>query len=121
MINNVVEQVELVFVISNDMKKVDMCFFQGLLCGVVKSVFELDDKICLYFGCLLEEFDFIEKVILCLVIFELIQYVEVLYKVVINEVIELVKVFGVEDSYKFINGVLDKVVCILCFYECGQW
>ena len=31
-----------------------------------------------------------------------------LYKVVINEAIELAKVFGAEESHNFVNGVLDK-------------
>ena len=32
------------------------------------------------------------------------------YKVAINEGIELAKIFGAEDSHKFVNGVLDKAV-----------
>ena len=35
------------------------------------------------------------------------------YKVVINECIELAKVFGATDSHKYINGVLDKIVAEL--------
>lgn len=30
----------------------------------------------------------------------------------INEVIEVVKVFGLDDSYKYINGILDKLVLV---------
>lgn len=55
-----------------------------------------------------------ELVLLCLVMYEMMCCEDVLYKVVINEVIELVKVFVVEDSYKFVNGVLDKVVLYVC-------
>ena len=30
------------------------------------------------------------------------------YKVVINECVELAKKYGATDSYRFVNGVLDK-------------
>lgn len=69
----------------------------------------------LYLFCLFEELGQVEKVVLCIVLFELLKCSDVFYKVVINEVIELVKIFGVEDSYKFVNGVLDKVVLVICF------
>ena len=119
MTNNAVEQVELALATSNDMKKVDMRFFQGLLRGVVKSAPELDDKIRPYLGRLPEELDPIEKAILRLATFELTQHVEVPYKVVINEAIEPAKAFGAEDSHKFINGALDKAVRTLRPHERG--
>ena len=31
------------------------------------------------------------------------------YKVVINEYVDLAKKYGASDSYKYINGVLDKL------------
>ena len=34
---------------------------------------------------------------------------DVPYKVAINEAIEVAKVFGADESHKYINGVLDKV------------
>ena len=35
--------------------------------------------------------------------------IQVPYRVVINEAVNLAKTFGPEDAFKFINGVLDKV------------
>jgi transcription antitermination protein NusB len=40
---------------------------------------------------------------------ELIKRVDVPYRVVINEGIELAKVYGSTDGHKFVNGVLDKL------------
>ena len=37
---------------------------------------------------------------------ELIYHLDVPYRVVINEAVELAKSFGATDSYKFVNGVL---------------
>jgi N utilization substance protein B len=31
------------------------------------------------------------------------------YRVVINEGIELAKIFGATDGHKFVNGILDKL------------
>ena len=45
--------------------------------------------------------------------FELANRVDVPYRVVINESVELAKVFGATDSHKYINGVLDKLVATL--------
>jgi N utilization substance protein B len=43
-------------------------------------------------------------------VFELSECLDVPYRVIINEAIELAKSFGADDSHKFVNGVLDKVV-----------
>jgi len=108
--NNAIEQVELSLATSNDMKKVDMPFFQRLLRGTVEDVDVLDDKIKPYLGRLPEELDPIEKAILRLATFELVHCIDVPYRVVINEYVELAKTFGAQESHKFINGALDKAV-----------
>ena len=47
--------------------------------------------------------------ILRLGVFELSKRMEVPYKVVINECVELAKKYGAtDDSYRFVNGILDK-------------
>ena len=45
--------------------------------------------------------------------FELSNNIEVPYKVVINEAVELAKTFGGADGHKFVNGVLDKLAPLL--------
>ena len=35
--------------------------------------------------------------------------VDVPYKVVINEAVELTKTFGAEEGYRFVNGIMDKL------------
>ena len=54
----------------------------------------------------MKELDLVELAILRLGAFELLQCVEVPYKVVLNESIELAKMFGATDSYKYVNGIL---------------
>lgn len=110
MTNNAVEQIELALATSNDMKKVDMTYFQSLLQGVINNAETLDKTIRPYLGRLPEELDPIEKAILRLATFELTAQMDVPYKVIINESIELAKSFGAEESHKFVNGALDKAV-----------
>ena len=56
-----------------------------------------------------EELDPIERALLRIGTFELMERIDVPYKVVINESVNLAKKFGATDSHKFINGVLDQV------------
>ncbi|MEG3768107.1 transcription antitermination factor NusB [Alteromonas sp. 14N.309.X.WAT.G.H12] len=110
MSKNDIEQVELTLATSNDMQKVDMVYFQALLRGVAEQVETLDVKIKPYLGRLPEELDPIEKAILRIATFELTERMDVPFRVIINESIELAKSFGAEESHKFINGALDKAV-----------
>jgi N utilization substance protein B len=51
----------------------------------------------------------VEHAILYLGAFELKFSIEVPYKVVINESVEIAKLFGAEGSYKLVNTALDKL------------
>mgnify|MGYP000250579822 CR=1 FL=1 len=117
MTNNTVEQIELSLATSNNMEKVDMGYFQELLRAVVNDYDKLDATIKPYLGRLPEELDLVEKAILRLATYELTARIDVPYKVVINEAIELAKSFGAEESHKFVNGVLDKAVKTLRKHE----
>ena len=114
---NTIESVELHLATTNDMSKIDLAFCQELLRDTAKKVVELDVAIKPYLGRLPEELDPIEKAILRLATLELTQRIDVPYKVVINEAIELAKSFGAEESHKFVNGVLDKAVKTLRRHE----
>ncbi|WP_102795660.1 transcription antitermination factor NusB [Bowmanella denitrificans] len=117
MSKNSAHQIELHLASTNDMAKVDLAFFQELLRAVINDSAELDAKIRPYLGRLPEELDPVEKAILRLATYELVKRVDVPYKVVINEAIELAKAFGAEESHKFVNGVLDKAVRTLRKHE----
>ena len=53
--------------------------------------------------------DMIEKALLYVGVFELTYLVDIPYKVVINECVDLAKTFGASESHKYVNGVLDKL------------
>ena len=53
--------------------------------------------------------DPVERALLYLGTFELANRIDIPYRVVINECVELAKTFGATDGHKYINGVLDKL------------
>ncbi|AGB81319.1 N utilization substance protein B [Serratia rubidaea] len=105
---NDVADVELQFLTEQDVKDVDVAYFRELLSGVAMNAGTLDALMTPYLSRQLEDLGQVEKAILRVALFELKMREDVPYKVAINEAIELAKVFGAEDSHKFVNGVLDK-------------
>lgn len=87
----------------------DLELFQELTSEVSKTAEELDQQFQQYLDRSVSMIDPIEKVILRIGVFELQHKIEIPYKVVINESIELAKRFGAEGSHKYVNGILDKV------------
>lgn len=57
--------------------------------------------------------DPVEQAVLWLGTFELANQPDTPYRVVISESVELAKVFGATDGYKFVNAVLDKLAARL--------
>ena len=55
----------------------------------------------------------VERAVLLVAAFELKNHVDIPYRVVINEAVELAKTFGGADGYKYVNGVLDKLAAQL--------
>lgn len=105
--NNIAD-VELEFLSEQDMSGVDVAYFRELLSGVATNAAKLDQLMNPYLSRQLEELGQVEKAILRISMYELSYRQDVPFKVAINEGIELAKVFGAEDSHKFVNGVLDK-------------
>lgn len=106
--------IEAEFRTDYDMAHVDTEYFHLLVSAIPKSVEEIDEQ---YYPYLqernVEELDPITKALLRIGTFELCQRVDVPYKVVINEAVSLGKKFGANESYKFINGVLDRLAAVV--------
>lgn len=86
----------------------DVDYFRDLLAGVVTNHTQLDSKIRPYISRPMQDLDMMELALLRLAMYEMTFRDDVPYKVIINEAIELAKVFAAEESHKFINGALDK-------------
>ena len=91
------------------LEKADRSFFEELLKHVTQASDGLDAGFVEYLDRELKSLDQVELAILRLGTCELVHRIDVPYRVVIDEYVELAKTFGAEGSYKYINGVLDKL------------
>lgn len=103
-----VSTVENQFLNDGSLAKGDKDFFCELLRGVLRDPEVIDALFADHLDRALKDLDQVERAILRLGCFELQQRVDVPYRVVIDEYVELAKTFGAETSYKYINGVLDR-------------
>ena len=101
--------VEKEFLDSGSLKKVDTVFFKALLRGVTLGSDELDAMLAPLLDRSVDDLDKVELALLRLGAYELKHRIDVPFRVVIDEYVELAQVFGAEGSFKYINGVLDRL------------
>ena len=87
----------------------DQDYFLELLYKIPSSVEELDSRYKKYITQFEEHVDPIETNILRIATYEFAQHLEIPYKVVINEAVELAKIFGATEGHRYVNGVLDRM------------
>ncbi len=104
-----VSQIEAEFSVDNDMAKVDVTYFRELLRGIPTSLSDLNRQIEPFLDRPVQEVDPIEMILLRMGTYEMLHRIDVPYRVVINEAVELAKKFGGTDGHKYINSVLDKL------------
>lgn len=88
--------------------KADAEHFDALLYGTVQQVGELRVGLAPLIDREISALSPVEHAALLIGAFELKNHIEIPYKVVINEAVELTKSFGGIDGHKYVNGVLDK-------------
>lgn len=94
---------------ADNVGKIDWDYFHELFTGIASSVEELDNSFMPFLDREIKQLNPIELAILRLGAFELSKRIDIPYRVVINEAIELAKKYGATESHKYINGVLDKL------------
>ena len=94
---------------TRDFDKADDEYFSRLLAGTIEHAAALEPLITPALDRKFKELSPVERGILLLASFELQNAPEVPYKVIINEAVELAKIFGGTDGHKYVNGVLDKL------------
>ncbi len=102
-------EIEAQFRVDNDFTSVDASYFHDILHGVPANQDKIDAALAPCLDLTIEELDPVELAVLRLSTWELLERIDVPYRVVINEGIELAKVYGSTDGHKFVNGVLDKL------------
>jgi len=110
---NSVPQIEEQLQQSAGFEKADADLFAALMRGALEAPADIEAEFAPYVDRPVAELSPIERAVLTLATYELKHHIEVPYKVVINEAIELTKSYGGTDGHRFVNGVLDKVAAQL--------
>jgi N utilization substance protein B len=98
---------------EQDMEVADLAYFEDLVRGVIVGHKALDDALSGYVDRPMEHVDPIERAVLRIAAFEMRDRLDVPYRVIINEAIEIAKRFGSDHGHTYVNGVLDQAA--------GQW
>ncbi len=93
--------------------KADAEHFDLLLHGTIRDVDKLRSEIVPLIDRAIDQLSPVEHAALLIGAFELKHHIEIPYKVVINEAVELTKSFGGIDGHKYVNGVLDRLAASL--------
>ena len=104
---------------GQDFNNVDTELFATLVRKVSTGQAGLDEKIEPFLDRPIKQLDVIEHVILSMGAYELLNSIEIPHQVVIDEAINLAKLFGAEQGHVFINGVLDKAARVWRADETG--
>jgi N utilization substance protein B len=89
-------------------EKCDRAHFDALLHGGIREAAALDAVLARHVDRKTTELSPIEHGVLMIGAYELTHCIDIPYRVVINEAVELAKSFGGTDGHKYVNGVLDK-------------
>ena len=88
-------------------ERVDQEFFDELLRAICDTQAELEQSIAMLIDRPLEQLDPVEMGILLIGVYELQSRIDIPYRVVINECVNLARRFGAIDGHKYINACLD--------------
>ena len=97
--------------VESDLDKNHPDFTREIVHGVIEKQKQIDNLIA---QCATErqvgDLSSLDRSVLRMGIFELIDFPQTPPKVVVNEAVELAKIYGSDNSYKFVNGVLGSVL-----------
>lgn len=102
-------RIEMSFLEEDLLKGAQKKYFSEIFHGVPKQLNEIDEALSEFVDRPVEKIDLVERAVLRIGVYELINHLDTPYKVIINEGVNLAKCFGADGSHKYINGVLDKV------------
>ena len=97
------------FIDHYDMKRADVPYFKEVMQGIDQTASCLQSVISKPIDRGFDELTPIERAILLIGTYELLKLPDLHWRIIINEAIELAKLFGGTDSHKFVNSVLDKI------------
>ena len=102
-------RIEMNFLEEDRLKGVQKSYFSEIFYGVPKQLNVIDEALAEFVDRPVEKIDPVERAVLRIGVYELINRLDTPYKVIINEGVNLAKYFGADGSHKYVNGILDKV------------
>jgi N utilization substance protein B len=102
-------EIERQFLEEERLKDAQKSYFTELFHGVPKNLEAIDQALSEFVDRPVDMIDPVERAILRMGVYELLHRLDMPYRVVLNEGINLAKYFGADGSHKYINGILDKV------------
>ena len=103
------EQITAQFLADEDLAKADADYFRELAHQAPARAAEIDAALAPFLDRPLALVDPVERAVLRIGGYELLHHPELAYRIVINEAVELAKLFGAEQGHRYVNGVLDKL------------
>lgn len=97
------------FVAEREVVNADMGLFETLTRGIPRHIEELEADLMSVIDRPVRELDPVERAILLIGAYELRHCIETPWRVVINEAIELEKMFGAEQGHRYVNTALDRL------------
>jgi N utilization substance protein B len=101
-------------------ERVDQPYFDELLAAICKHQEDLEKSVAEVIDRPIEQLDPVERAALLIGFYELTSRIDVPYRVVINEGVNLARRFGAVDGHKYINACLDKAAVALRDVERGH-
>jgi len=102
-------EIERQFLEEERLKDAQKSYFTELFYGVPKNLEAIDKALGEFVDRPVDMIDPVERAILRIGVYELVNRPDMPYRVVLNEGINLAKYFGADGSHKYVNGILDKV------------
>jgi N utilization substance protein B len=102
-------RIETYFLEEQHLKGAQKSYFNDIFHGVPAQLDTIDAALAEFVDRPVDKIDPVERAILRIGVYELINRLETPYRVIINEGVNLAKEFGAEGSHKYVNGILDKV------------
>jgi N utilization substance protein B len=101
-------EIQKQFLESEESAGVDREHFEELVVKSIAQHEELETALAPYLDRPLDQLDPVETAILLIGMYELRERLDIPYRVVINEAVDLCKRFGATDAHKYVNAVLDR-------------
>ena len=92
-----------------DLSQVDQPYFEQLLKCVIKHKDRLIDALEPFLDRPMDQVDVMERVVLMIGAWELLDCPDLPYRVVLDESVDLARRFGSEQGHSYVNAILDKV------------